>query len=121
MEKLLDLLNEYEKENENADYRWKYWWRIEWKYIICENLILGYDEQIDTGYSIICSKWYGFIERLVKNDKIDFKTFGNAFWTKYLEYPIWSDNYDQVYDYEDIIKWLAISDTPIEDLIYYLK
>jgi len=62
----------------------------------------------------LISKEYGFIKWLVENDKINFYEW------KFLEYPIWSNNYDEC-DYLDLIQWLAISDTPIDDLIYYLK
>lgn len=67
----------------------------------------------------VISKRFGFIWWLVENDKIDFHI--GSRWEKYLEYPIWSNNFDEVYDYKDIIQWLSISDTPIEELISYLK
>ena len=113
MEKLLRLLNIYSQDLLETNLRFTYdgnhlrvQWDEIWPYV---------------AESIVINKKFWFIERLVKNDEINFKTFGNAFWTKYLEYPIWSDNYDEVSSYKDIIKWLAISDTPIEDLISYLK
>ena len=101
MEKLIELLNEYrEKELWYRVPEWEEKWQL---WITNEQLI---------------SKKFWFIQRLVDNDKIDFYI---KHWEKYLEYPIWSDNYDKVWDYKDIIQWLSISDTPIDDLISYLK
>ena len=125
MEKLVKLLNEAHRSW--AMLFWFCTWRFEWKFCAEDQWSLTVDDLCwhDDIYYFsnrdICWKDGWFIERLVKNNKINFKTFGNAFWTKYLEYPIWSHNYDKVSDYKDILQWLAISDTPIEDLCYYLK
>ena len=120
MERLLELLNEYEKEIKKSEYyEWEkwIWWDAnlfrrdtrdeEWSHLYS-----------DTADTYVISKKYGFIQWLVENEKIDFQIWN---WEKYLEHPIWSDNYDGVHDYKDIIQWLSISDTPIEDLISYLK
>ena len=93
MEKLIELLNEYRK--------------IDYVPEKMKNVLWVNEEKI-------ISKKYWFIEWLVENDKIDFYEW------KYLENPIWSNNYDEC-DYLELIQRLSISDTPIEDLISYLK
>ena len=93
MEKLIELLNEYRK--------------IDYVPEKMKNVLWVNEEKI-------ISKKYWFIQWLVENDKIDFYEW------KYLENPIWSNNYDEC-DYLELIQRLSISDTPIEDLISYLK
>ena len=102
MEKLIDLLNEY---NECLGWVESY---NEATWMFITNVWQLIDE------TEIISKKFWFIQWLVDNDKIDFYEW------KYLENPIWSNNYDEC-DYLELIQWLAISDTPIEDLISYLK
>lgn len=110
MEKLIELLNEYNKEITNGEIWWK-----EWKYDEEFWNLLCWDYNWWTFSEMYCiSKKFWFIKWLVENDKINFYKW------KFLEYPIWSNNYDEC-DYLDLIQWLAISDTPIDDLIYYLK
>ena len=95
MEKLIELLNEY-KPNSWMEYMWwiAYIWADQYSYPVdCEVLT-------------IISKEYGFIKRLVDNDKIDLN-----------EYP----QIREYSDYESLLMVLAISDTPIEDLCSYLK
>ena len=121
MEKLIELLNEYEekvKKSDNIYYRYDEWWlffieeyEVEWD---------KYKRKLYVHIPILISKSFWFIKWLVDNDKIDFKKF-DGYSYNYLENPIWSDNYDTVRDYKTIIQWLSISDTPIEDLISYLK
>jgi len=69
----------------------------------------------------LISKKYWFIKWLVENDKIDWlKFYGENEYT-----PIWvnaKSDIDQVYSIEEqILMILSISDTPIEDLISYLR
>ena len=92
MEKLLKLLNEYRTEKGERNLN---------EFEVSQTLD-------SLNYLRLFIKW------LVEQDKIDFYEW------KYLENPIWSNNYDGC-DYLELIQWLAISDTPIEDLIYYLK
>lgn len=110
MDKLIELVYYYNFEvktfevwiwlpDSDTDY---YWWTID------------KEKEIRKYKLMIISKEYGFIEWLYKNDKL------NLYKWKYLENPIWSNNYDEC-DYLELIQWLAISDTPIEDLVYYLK
>lgn len=100
MEKLIELLNEYEQE----EWCWglKYW-KLHNKY---------YDDYDQKDEEIrLISKWYGFIKWLVENDKIDRDKVDDKF-----ERPFyWYTNY------EIVLMLLSISDTPIEDLISYLR
>ena len=100
MDKLIELLNEYEKSITEIPVCWEktngilqYW---------------SYIQQVSVMYMI--SKHYGFIKRLVNNNKIDMKKHFydkmNCVW-----YP----------DLNIVLCELAISDTPIDDLISYLK
>lgn len=115
MEKLIELLNEYKK------IKW-YDWNTE---------ITNYDT--DTGsftngyswleYEIVIGKRYWFIKWLVEEDKIDFSLIPNKIKEIWIpmkinwEIKYWFDSSD----YYWLLMLLAISDTPIEDLISYLK
>ena len=115
MEKLIELLNEYEKKVRKSEYyEWEkwVWWDTnlfrrdtrdeEWSHL--------YSETADT---YVISKKYGFIKWLVENDKIDFNK--DAFVS--LASELWCTAYDE----KIVLMVLSISDTPIEDLISYLK
>lgn len=58
-----------------------------------------------------------FIQRLVENDKIDRDKFEEIYeeWKNEAKYIAWAD------EDEMIIMLLSISDTPIDDLVSYLK
>ena len=62
-----------------------------------------------------------FIKRLVDNDKIDQFYYENSVRVK--RYIDEYEEYDYVFpiDYEQLIMLLSISDSPIADLISYLK
>lgn len=92
MEKLLNLLNDYA-----PDY--------------CKN----YPDDIIMD-EIVISKRFGFIKRLVDNDKIDFSREWE-YCTKSIEEFDWLLRDDEDW----LIMILAISDTPVDDLISYLK
>jgi hypothetical protein len=129
--KLLELLNEYEKEVRKSEYyEWEkwIWWPNnlfrrdtrdeEWSHL--------YSNTADT---YVISKKYGFIQRLVEQDKIDTDAYKTVYsWDldkwKTLTREIWWDDFYQVTEhwvYESLLMLLTISDTPIDDLIYYLK
>ena len=102
MEKLIDLLNEYEETKEAIDYTRKigkqnktriYWTEHTWAYVD--------DEEAER---IIISKKYWFIKWLVDYDKIGIPSL------------VW-----RLDEYETVLCDLAISSTPIETLISYLK
>ena len=115
MEKLLELLNEH---------------RIELAHWNLQNQLMrhynGYvfwlwDLNSQNCVLLIISKEYWFIKWLVENDKIDNKkiadeTYVKVNWEWYE--LILGCHYDL---YQQTLMLLSISDTPIEDLISYLK
>lgn len=118
MEKLVKLLNEYEKDKygiswsyelEIDDETWEpTWWIID----------SSEDYFEVTSYYItmkIISKRFWFIERLVKNDKI--KSEYISWWT------ILANNHQYITstESEDLIMQLSIQDNPIEYLCSILK
>ena len=119
--KLLELLNEYHHFNSDLIYYWwdeeceKFYFHTElpeeqkkklWDALIND----GIDEQ-RVGNEWICSKKFWFIKWLVENDKIDLD-----------EIPYLTDEHWWGFnEYEEVIMILSISDTPIENLILYLK
>ena len=112
MEKLIELLNEYQKENKrqifysyNKDLDFFECWSVSW---------------IETYWDSTCnimSKNFWFIERLVKNDKIDF----DKCWICY-EINSTYDHYN-LEERQDLwlIMLLSIQDNPIEFLCSVLK
>lgn len=111
MDKLVGLLNEYEVEKKPL--------RLQRNYYLCWKWIMYIDEEWEdvddyrTDYEII-SKEYGFIKWLVDNDKIELPTSCAIDKNNdYSEREIKSD-------YESLLMLLAISDTPIDDLISIL-
>jgi len=115
MEKLIELLNEYNIELHWVDRTYK------------DGFDLWYEQEYmrDFRVAYLISKSFWFIERLVQNDKINFEK-ADADISK--DIVLWRepDFYDfMVYrrflDEEKVLMLLAISDTPIEDLISYLK
>ena len=107
MEKLLKLLNEYDKINE-VNNKWfiNDYWRLDREY--------NWATAASSCRKAI-SKDYGFIERLVKNDKVELPTSCAIDKNNdYFEREIKSD-------YESLLMLLAISDNPIKELLLYLK
>lgn len=100
MKELIDLLNSFCREK-----RWDY---VVTKYREKEHSFDTFVEwKVDYMTDLyVVSKRCWFIEWLVENDKIN--TVGFVSW------------FDDV-NAENIIKYLAISDNPIQDLISYLK
>lgn len=99
MEKLIELLNEYE---------WKKTYKEYMDYQINEELPYKLD-------SLKVLRW--FIKRLVENDKIDQKGIEYKFQDVLFELE--EEIVKEKSDF--LIMLLSISDTPIEDLISYLK
>lgn len=105
MEKLIELLNEYEiwKWENGLDIRQQY-----------AEHNFKYNKWL---YSIVISKKYEFIKRLVENDKIDFYTILKENWTFRKEfYAI-----ENKKEYERLIMLLSVEDNSIEFLIDLLK
>ena len=100
MEKLIELLNEYEG------------WIVSWVKEYSEEFgvfVLNTEQMIEE--EIIISKSFGFIKWLVDNDKIDF--------TKLKVNYIYHD--DEWSWEKELLMQLAIQDNPIEFLISILK
>lgn len=106
MNKLIDLLNEYEEEWVVYT-EWEEWeitptWRQEdWHIWHCNAKTVMFEKSTFDRY--ICSKSYGFIKWLVNNNKI-----------KWFEFYLWDASLE-------IIQELSISDKPIKDLVNMLK
>ena len=128
MEKLIKLLNEHRREKVK-----KQSWITQWHYN-------GYTFSLDNLMAqqaelLIISKQYWFIEWLVENEKIDRDNvrLRKSLWetdTSDIDeiiYTIKNSDYHYVmreapYEAEEtLLMLLSISDTPIEDLISYLK
>lgn len=122
MEKLIELANQYEREKEKS----------EWKDVDIlierervnddKHWIVNYDRtdqwEWDNLYdwmaiAYLISSSYWFIQWLVDNDKIDL-------WNKEYE-CYWNEMYKDRDTADGIIMELSISDSPIDDLISYLK
>jgi hypothetical protein len=115
IEKLGELLREYSYKNH--DYHWALYvsWKVEWSVAWTDH-----DISNEEMWMVIKSKEYWFIKWLVENDKIDRDEIiinsdfmPIAFDRKWEKYE-WSEE-------KQLLMLLSISDTPIEDLISYLK
>jgi len=108
MNKLIKLLNEYDKINEyiNKWFRNEYW-RLDREF--------GWATVVSSCLKVI-SKDYGFIKRLVDNDKIETRKIDED----RLETIQYSEK-ERITIYDWLLMLLAISDTPIDDLISILK
>ena len=99
MEKLIELLNEYDNEEF-------------WEALYMENKVYAND-------FLIISKKYWFIQWLVKKDKIDgLKFFENEYTPTWINAKWEIDSYSV---YDQILMMLAIQDNPIEFLVSILK
>lgn len=109
MDKLLKLLNEYDKINE-VNNKWfiNDYWRLDREY--------NWATATSSCRKAI-SKDYGFIKRLIDNDKINRDKILKENWLfrKYFYDLEYVKNYDR------LVMWLSVEDDPIEDLISYLK
>lgn len=127
MKKLLTLLNEFEKKRiEAVNAKWlPYNIKLSFRPYTERDLT---NEAYRSCWLEICSKYYGFIKRLVDNDKIDTQnliTYMN--WTSLTFNKVpstdcasidktWNNFYT-----ECLLMLLAIQDNPIEFLISILK
>lgn len=107
MEKLIELLNEYKETKKILNYD------MDWQLEIDNAIYVNYPN-----IERLCWKQFWFIKRLVENDKIDLKEFHRLCWiiNQDSEYWNWTPQ-----EYEQVIMYLSISDTPIEDLVSLLK
>lgn len=118
MEKILELLNEYEKVIW-TDRVW--WWAIDDGAFFCTrkskkgNLIVQHSSEDEAILRIISKKLW-FVQWLVDNDKIDIQ------WAKNLLYESEVFNSQPYTDLsERLIMYLSIQDDPISFLISILK
>jgi len=114
MEKLIYLLNEYDKikwDKEEPIYNWK----------------IAIKTKIYQTYLISARYW--FIKRLVEKEKIDTDAYKTVYTGDLDKRRTLFESRDgeEIYQvtehwvYESLIMLLSISDTPIEDLISYLR
>jgi len=109
MKKFIELLNEYEKEKTNQNVRF-------WNYY--QNWFHYLEDGQSYSELLIISKKYEFIKWLVENNKIDLKEFHRLCWIINQDSEYWNCTPQ---DYEQVIMYLSISDSPIEDLVSILK
>ena len=136
---LIELLNEYHHFNSDLIY---YWWDEEYERVYFHSelpekekeklrkagIYNEEDDWVDEDWiwdEWICSKKFWFIKWLVENDKIDRKRkMIKQVWTWW---TLDLMNFDRIQDIEyysieeTLLMLLSISDTPIDDLISYLK
>ena len=103
MEKLIELLNEYEKDGLNEFEKYTERWYCERTYQILSG---KWENNNELKPCEIISKSYWFIQWLVENEKIDLDEFSIIDW------------FD---DYESLLMRLAIDDEPLEFLASILK
>ena len=123
METLIELANQYRKEMGMS---------LDWHTTWGEIFVGDYGSALSE--TVLVSRNYWFIQRLVENDKIDYDKIGEKIWieTHKAHFPV--NKYWYVYDlelgdvssadysdYESLLMLLSISDTPIDDLLLYLK
>lgn len=117
MEKLIELLNEYDpyiaSDGEHRDNLWGY--AYQWHSAV-------FPKELAESY--IISARYGFIKWLVENEKIDYEKIEKQTkcknivgWKEFLDFDIERD----FTPYEEVLMWLAIQDEPIEFLVSILK
>lgn len=121
MEKLIELLNEYENRDEDQQIEWRIWEWDKWE----KGKVRGIVNEVYMWWVselVVCSVYYWFIKWLVENDKIDLweKLFNLTKNDNKKSIICDLDNND--FSWEDtFLMLLAISNSPIEDLISYLK
>lgn len=120
--KLLELLNQYTKEEKESDIIWE----LDNDWDICHK----YKESVDYNdciyyakIPVLISKSYGFIKRLIEKDKIDFSIIPNkikGIWIPMKinwEIKYWFDSSDYCW----LLMLLSIQDTPIDFLTKIIK
>lgn len=112
MKKLMELLNEFQKEKKsqifysyNRDLDFFESWAIAWGQIYWESV-----------YTIISKKFW-FIKWLVKNDKIDRDKILKENW----QFRLFYYDLERVKNYDRLVMYLSVEDSPIEFLISILK
>lgn len=106
MEKLIELLDKFRRENKTKELFGEPWTLVP----------LTWKDFIELNRVMIISKEYEFIKWLVENDKIDLEKLRDLDISDNFNYEYFNKNKSDF-----LISLLSISDTPIEDLILYLK
>lgn len=112
MEKLLQLLNEFKKDEsfQFIGYNEKYW-------VFNTDLNIGGDNSLPE--ETIVSKKFWFIQWLVENDKV------GILWDVIKDIQYWGhwqiENVDTYDKYDSLLMLLAINDDPIKFLVSILK
>lgn len=113
MDKLIELLNEYED------------WMVSWVKEYSEEFgvfVLNTEQMIEE--EIIISKSFGFIKWLVENDKIDFdkRDLKDRFMNEFERYPQFQNNTtNREFNINGLLMLLSIQDNPIQFLCDILK
>ena len=116
--KLIELLQIYDNRNDSIGDTIQY--RIEnWN---VQRSVKWIDRWVNVWWY---SKSFWFIKWLVENDKVDIDKL--KFQSDFM-FPLWKDfdqlgseDIEEYSEYESLLMLLSISDTPIEDLLLYLK
>ena len=116
MNKLLQLLNEYQTVKENW-YKWEWnWWQLfeydEEKKPMLVYEYNGFSTADEDAVAIMISKAYGFIKRLCDNHRLEIKDVMKESILEMIR---------EWHEWEAYTQWLALSDNPISDLISMLK
>lgn len=115
MDKLIELLNQFEKEKKS----WYTWNNID-RYDNCVYWVDCDWETEITMYSDLYSKYYWFIKWLVDNDKIDRdKIIEKSDFMPIVSNKVW--DFLQPTEEQELLMLLSIQDNPIEFLVSILK
>jgi len=112
MEKLIELLNEWELEVWSSRLKWYIWNNPIWIYCKSSDYHFWLFSKI-----ILISKEYWFIKRLVENDKIDRDRILKENW----QFRLFYYDLERVKNYDRLVMYLSVEDNPIEFLISILK
>ena len=100
METLIELANQYRKEMGMS---------LDWHTTWGEIFVGDYGSALSE--TVLVSRNYWFIQRLVENDKVNL----------YITPLEWIEDLDKYNQEDKLLMTLSISDTPIDDLLLYLK
>ena len=116
LEKLIELLLNYEEEIKKSEWDYRYYWNmIDSLQLECRNVISSQILMREERWLILISKSYGFIQRLVENDKIDLMKL-----KKWIEdNKFYCAKWGKITNM--LLMLLSIQDNPIEFLISILK
>ena len=118
MEKLIELLNEYEKSQLNEFELEKYeeWWYCKWNWRIFRG---NWENDHELTLYELCSKQYWFIKWLVENDKIDIEKVIDTAKSSVIDTYYYEEAIDDIYI--PLLMVLAVKDEPIEYLLSVIK